>query len=133
MSTTSTSPTRRSSASVRPEDMALRDYMVVLAAALVSSAVGAAEPAAKLSPMMSGTVHQALFSISLDGNTGYATGAAGEILQTGAGGASWKTMTPAPTPLALLGVATRGGHRSDERRVGKECVSTCRSRWSPYH
>src|SRR3546814_13817628 len=27
------------------------------------------------------------------------------------------------------------GHRSrsEERRVGKECVSTCRSRWSPYH
>src|SRR3546814_17664865 len=23
-------------------------------------------------------------------------------------------------------------HRSEERRVGKECVSTCRSRWSPY-
>src|SRR3546814_5144268 len=27
----------------------------------------------------------------------------------------------------------RGGERSEERRVGKECVSTCRSRWSPYH
>src|SRR3546814_10550380 len=27
--------------------------------------------------------------------------------------------------------ATAG--RSEERRVGKECVSTCRSRWSPYH
>src|SRR3546814_15870423 len=32
----------------------------------------------------------------------------------------------------------RRGHRfddnrSEERRVGKECVSTCRSRWSPYH
>src|SRR3546814_5640894 len=27
---------------------------------------------------------------------------------------------------------TRRG-RSEERRVGKECVSTCRSRWSPYH
>src|SRR3546814_16839209 len=26
-----------------------------------------------------------------------------------------------------------GGGRSEERRVGKECVSTCRSRWSPYH
>src|SRR3546814_14560796 len=26
-----------------------------------------------------------------------------------------------------------GDHRSEERRVGKECVSTCRSRWSPYH
>src|SRR3546814_17140679 len=27
----------------------------------------------------------------------------------------------------------RAGVRSEERRVGKECVSTCRSRWSPYH
>src|SRR3546814_8797170 len=26
-----------------------------------------------------------------------------------------------------------GATRSEERRVGKECVSTCRSRWSPYH
>src|SRR3546814_10556697 len=25
------------------------------------------------------------------------------------------------------------GNRSEERRVGKECVSTCRSRWSQYH
>src|SRR3546814_15272297 len=24
-------------------------------------------------------------------------------------------------------------NRSEERRVGKECVRTCRSRWSPYH
>src|SRR3546814_15280037 len=30
---------------------------------------------------------------------------------------------------AARGVVTR----SEERRVGKECVSTCRSRWSPYH
>ena len=26
-----------------------------------------------------------------------------------------------------------GGRRSEERRVGKECPSKCRSRWSPYH
>src|SRR3546814_1408010 len=26
-----------------------------------------------------------------------------------------------------------GALRSEERRVGKECVSTCRSRWTPYH
>src|SRR3546814_19126714 len=26
-----------------------------------------------------------------------------------------------------------GRRRSEERRVGKECVSTCRSRWTPYH
>src|SRR3546814_14104294 len=43
-------------------------------------------------------------------------------------------------PLARVAVAPgfRGGERqvgdrSEERRVGKECVSTCRSRWSPYH
>src|SRR3546814_2531190 len=30
-------------------------------------------------------------------------------------------------------MVTPGQQRSEERRVGKECVSTCRSRWSPYH
>src|SRR3546814_12337220 len=30
-------------------------------------------------------------------------------------------------------VAQDAHRRSEERRVGKECVSTCRSRWSPYH
>src|SRR3546814_19632634 len=30
------------------------------------------------------------------------------------------------------GAFTLFAHRSEERRVGKECVSTCRSRWSPY-
>src|SRR3546814_20716347 len=40
--------------------------------------------------------------------------------------------------LADRGVAGDGGavdaaaYRSEERRVGKECVSTCSSRWSPY-
>src|SRR3546814_12756546 len=28
---------------------------------------------------------------------------------------------------------TASADRSEERRVGKECVSTCRPRWSPYH
>src|SRR3546814_4537681 len=41
-------------------------------------------------------------------------------------------------PEAALLLDHRGyppliGSRSEERRVGKECVSTCRSRWSPYH
>src|SRR3546814_10637563 len=27
----------------------------------------------------------------------------------------------------------KGTDRSEERRAGKECVSTCRSRWSPFH
>src|SRR3546814_6456025 len=33
----------------------------------------------------------------------------------------------------LAGRARFAVARSEERRVGKECVSTCRSRWSPYH
>src|SRR3546814_7679572 len=32
-----------------------------------------------------------------------------------------------PVPMVNL------SRRSEERRIGKECVSTCRSRWSPYH
>src|SRR3546814_16734860 len=36
------------------------------------------------------------------------------------------------TPETALRVGAVFG-RSEERRVGKECVSTCRSRWSPYH
>src|SRR3546814_12997685 len=32
-----------------------------------------------------------------------------------------------------LRIAAASSKRSEERRVGKECVSTCRSRWSPYH
>src|SRR3546814_5180115 len=35
------------------------------------------------------------------------------------------------SPLGMELLATVD--RSEERRVGKECVSTCRSRWSPYH
>src|SRR3546814_4492919 len=35
------------------------------------------------------------------------------------------------TGITLGTMLTLG--RSEERRVGKECVSTCRSRWSPYH
>src|SRR3546814_15257820 len=35
-------------------------------------------------------------------------------------------------PMCFL-LFFRTYNRSEERRVGKECVSTCRSRWSPYH
>src|SRR3546814_8312100 len=42
--------------------------------------------------------------------------------------------TAAPLDLAaILAANTVTGSRSEERRVGKACVSTCRSRWSPYH
>src|SRR3546814_3291816 len=40
----------------------------------------------------------------------------------------WPIFGPASEEAARMAIA-----RSEERRVGKECVSTCRSRWSPYH
>src|SRR3546814_4194019 len=39
----------------------------------------------------------------------------------------------APKPAQSAGDNVPERRRSEERRVGKECVSTCRSRWSPYH
>src|SRR6184192_4731679 len=39
---------------------------------------------------------------------------------------------PSSTPMAGTTPAI-SARRSEERRVGKECQSTCRSRWSPYH
>src|SRR3546814_13115700 len=36
-------------------------------------------------------------------------------------------------PLEIRHRSVRPISRSEERRVGKECVRTCRSRWSPYH
>src|SRR3546814_9631841 len=70
-----------------------------------------------------------------------------------AGGAASRSAGEAPAPAQVRhqvggarrdvsGAAVRGLEaesqvvgrgRSAERRVGKECVSTCRSRWSPYH
>src|SRR3546814_4674202 len=40
---------------------------------------------------------------------------------------------PCPMPSATEDPSAFNSPRSEERRVGKECVSTCRSRWSPYH
>src|SRR3546814_15081019 len=53
-------------------------------------------------------------------------GSAGEMLQM-PDDAAWLAFMDKGLPTL------RAAHRSEERRVGKECVSTCRSGWSPYH
>src|SRR3546814_17682706 len=62
--------------------------------------------------------------------------------QRGAGGHAGTSQIWAHCSGAAVPRGTDGGHhlanscgarRSEERRVGKECVSTCSSRWSPYH
>ena len=43
----------------------------------------------------------------------------------------WPVMTE--LPFVIPHRAIDASERSEERRVGKECVQPCRSRWSPYH
>src|SRR3546814_7257417 len=45
----------------------------------------------------------------------------------------WNFVSSSPERIERAKADWREGRRSDERRVGKECVSTCRYRWSPYH
>src|SRR3546814_18604186 len=52
-----------------------------------------------------------------------------------AGSVTVQSVKRSNLPLRSVSCLSRGDRkaRSEERRVGKECVSTCRSRWSPYH
>src|SRR3546814_14183323 len=43
------------------------------------------------------------------------------------------TASPVSDAVTIRDLLVQQVTRSEERRVGKECVSTCRSRWSPYH
>src|SRR3546814_20499709 len=45
----------------------------------------------------------------------------------------YRITVPRDLPIDISSGNGRLVVRSEERRVGKECVSTCRSRWSPYH
>src|SRR3546814_13866216 len=63
----------------------------------------------------------------------------GDTITIGAGGGfsiGATDLANITTPELVIGSDTHVGliqvQRSEERRVGKECVSTCRSRWSPY-
>src|SRR3546814_11839123 len=68
--------------------------------------------------------------------------ALGVVLVAGLGYWTGRKVPPAPPEHEETGidwhiirssVALVRGPRTEESRVGKECVSTCRSRWSPYH
>ena len=67
------------------------------------------------------------------GQTGdyLARSAVNKVAFTGSAATAKKVMAACATNLTPL-VAECGG-RSEERRVGKECATLCRSRWSPYH
>src|SRR3546814_2456121 len=59
-----------------------------------------------------------------------------DVMRSDDGGANWREISgnlPTDFGFPIDVHAHEPETRSDERRVGKECVSTCRSRWSPYH
>src|SRR3546814_11585213 len=49
------------------------------------------------------------------------------------GGADAVSLINTVSSITAVDLDSFSPERSEERRVGKECVSTCRSRWSPYH
>ena len=55
------------------------------------------------------------------------------VARTRAGRLRPAELTDATFTLSNLGMFAVSQFRSEERRVGKECIAVCRSRWSPYH
>src|SRR3546814_20177442 len=54
------------------------------------------------------------------------------FLRERVGAARWAAVVVGLIGVLLI-LQPAGTGRSEERRVGQECVSTCRSRWSPFH
>ena len=79
----------------------------LMAASLALAAFGAsaaADTAVPLKALVSGTAHEALFAIAIDGKLGVAVGAAGQIMESADAGGNWKAAAPL-TEMSLLGVA----------------------------
>ncbi|WP_293370602.1 hypothetical protein [Nevskia sp.] len=80
------------------------------AATLIGLLAAVQASAATATPVLTGTVHDALFAVSFDGQRGLAAGAPGYLLETRDGARSWTPLANIPTRLALLGVALKGEH-----------------------
>src|SRR3546814_5559702 len=72
-------------------------------------------------------------SSDLGAGRGFCAGADMDLLNTIQGGGARRGPPGAFDATTRPDYQMQYGYRSEERRVGKECVSTCRSRWSPYH
>ena len=103
--------------------------LAAMAGAGLLFGVGAASAAPTVTPLVSGTAHQALFAVSSHGDAAIAVGAAGAILESGDAGKSWKAVTPAPTPLSLLGVSVQQGHAIAVGQSGTVLVMDDTGKW----
>lgn len=86
--------------------------------------------AMQLKPVVTGTVHQALFSIALDGNAGVAVGAGGQLMESADGGKTWKQTTANVGELSLLGVGLSQSHAIAVGQQGQIFVRDQGKGWS---
>src|SRR3546814_17363787 len=102
--------------------------LIALAAAAAQSSSPAPAPFPATQPSVDGTSTAASASYLREAD--YRVARIGYRI-----GLSGARYCPDPYPLTglLLHHLAEYGARSEERRVGKECVSTCRSRWSHVH
>lgn len=103
--------------------------MVLSVGLFTAAACFAVDAPVGIKPLVSGTVHDALFSIAFDQDAGIAVGAAGAIFNTADGGKTWKAVTPAPTPLSLLGADIKASRQIVVGQTGLVLVNEAAAGW----
>jgi photosystem II stability/assembly factor-like uncharacterized protein len=83
-----------------------------------------------LSPLVTGTAHEALFGVAADGGRSVAVGAAGAIMESADGGKTWKADGDVPTPLSLFGVTLAKGHAIAVGQQGTVLLQDEPGKWS---
>lgn len=84
----------------------------------------------QLKPIVTGTVHQALFSIAVDGNNGVAVGAGGQVMETADGGNTWRQSAAKVGELSYLGVAINQGRAIAVGQQGQVIVREQGKTWT---
>src|SRR3546814_11625745 len=79
------------------------------------------------------TLHELKFTCDSIYATMHVTSKARNIADSCYNGGQWIEYAKGIYVVRGDSLIVDGQYRSEARRVGKECVSTCRSRWSPYH
>lgn len=104
--------------------------LIALTSALLLAGIPLLASAVEAEVVVDGIPHQALFDVDLDGDTGYAVGAGGQILRTTDAGASWQAEN-LPTPIALMSVAAAGEHVIAVGQMGTIFTRAADGSWNP--
>jgi photosystem II stability/assembly factor-like uncharacterized protein len=105
-----------------------RSTLAILLAGVLCASAAAAD-IGTIQSLNAGSAHEALFAVSLSGNTGIAVGAAGQLLESADAGAHWKPVV-VPTDQALLGVDINAERALAVGQEGVILVRGADGRWS---